>query len=129
MSPPRPHLIPNPALRESPALPRLIVGGPAAGQVRSSPTGWKLNAIRSIERTVTQYAPGITDELHRWDTVTYYAEEVAFAGQSWRTWRLAEMDENEHIIAAVHALVQTVHELAVRVPLLQSGQDAVDSTT
>jgi hypothetical protein len=122
-----PYLMPNPALREKVGLLRLVVGGPAHGQVRSSTTGWALDAIQASDRLITKVAPGVTDEKVTFTRIRYYAEEVAFAGRSWRTWRLDGVTEVEHVAAAMHALVQTVHELDVRVPLLQSGQDAVDS--
>lgn len=124
-----PYLMPNPALREKSGLLRLGVHGPAHGQVRSSPTGWSLKAITTIDHRVLDVGPGVRDEFIRWDTVTYYAEEVAYSGRSWRTWRLSTQSEAEHIVAAMHTLIETVHELDVRAVLLQSGQDAVDSTT
>lgn len=122
-----PHLLPNPALRETPGLLRLVVGGPADGQVRSSPTGWRLQAVQASPPLRTQFSEAVAGELVTFTTITYYAEEVAFAGRSWRTWRFADQTEVDHVVAAMHALVQTVHELDVRAALLQSGQDAVDS--
>jgi hypothetical protein len=122
-----PHLLPNPALREKPGLLRLVVAGPAHGQVRYSPTGYTLSAIQRLEDDVKIESSSVSSQHVRFHTVIYYAEEVAFAGKSWRTWRLADHTEVDHIVAAMHALVQTVHELDVRVSLLPSGQDAVDS--
>jgi hypothetical protein len=122
-----PHLLPNPALRETSGLLRLVVGGPAHGQVRASPTGWRLEAIQASPNIVTQIAPGVRDEHITFTTIRYYAEEVAFAGRSWRTWRLDGQGEVEHIHDAMLALAETVHEIAVRAVLLQSGQDPVDS--
>lgn len=124
-----PFLLPNPGLREKPGLLRLVVGGPADGQVRSSPSGYTLNAVQASARTLAELTATTSSEYVEFTTLTYYAEEVSFAGHSWRTWRLDGVSEADHVRDAMLALVRTVHELDLRSALLTSGQDPVDSTT